>query len=54
MVRVDEELRHQRELMQQGFALMEKRMEQVDKALREDNVTETNSGASFGRGGGWP
>ena len=25
MVRVEEELKHQRELMQQGFALMEKR-----------------------------
>jgi predicted RNase H-like nuclease (RuvC/YqgF family) len=31
MVRVEEELKHQRELMQQGFALMEKRFEQVDK-----------------------
>ena len=31
MVRVEEELKHQRELMQQGFALMEKRFEQADK-----------------------
>ena len=35
MVRVEEELRHQRELMQQGFALMEKRFEQVDKRFEE-------------------
>jgi len=31
MLNVEEELRHQRELMQQGFAMMEKRFEQVDK-----------------------
>ena len=31
MLKVEEELRHQRELMQQGFAMMEKRFEQVDK-----------------------
>ncbi len=31
MVRVEEELKHQRELMEQGFHLMEKRFEQVDK-----------------------
>nr|VFK44449.1 MAG: hypothetical protein BECKSD772F_GA0070984_11804 [Candidatus Kentron sp. SD]VFK49462.1 MAG: hypothetical protein BECKSD772E_GA0070983_11812 [Candidatus Kentron sp. SD] len=31
MVRVEEELRHQRELMKQGFELMEKRFEAVDK-----------------------
>ena len=31
IVRVEEELRHQRELMQQGFAQMEKRFELVDK-----------------------
>ena len=31
MVRVEEELRHQRELMREGFAQMEKRFEQVDK-----------------------
>ncbi len=31
MVRVEEELKHQRELMEQGFRLMEKRFEQVDK-----------------------
>ncbi len=32
MVRVEEELRHQRELMEQGFRLMDKRFEE----LRED------------------
>jgi hypothetical protein len=31
MRKVEEELRHQRELMQQGFAMMEKRFELVDK-----------------------
>jgi chaperonin cofactor prefoldin len=31
MLKVEEELKHQRELMQQGFNLMEKRFEQVDK-----------------------
>ncbi len=35
MVRVEEELRHQRELMEQGFRLMEKRFEQVDKRFEE-------------------
>ena len=35
ILRVEEELRHQRELMQQGFALMEKRFEQVDKRFEE-------------------
>ena len=31
MVRVEEELKHQRELMREGFAQMDKRFEQVDK-----------------------
>ncbi|NBC15563.1 MAG: hypothetical protein GVY09_19910 [Gammaproteobacteria bacterium] len=31
MVRVEEELRHQRDLMREGFAQMEKRCEQVDQ-----------------------
>ena len=31
MLKVEQELKHQRELMQQGFDLMEKRFEQVDK-----------------------
>ncbi|MCL7928596.1 hypothetical protein [Halomonas llamarensis] len=35
MVRVEDELRHQRELMQQGFQLMEKRFEQVDKRFEQ-------------------
>jgi hypothetical protein len=35
MVRVEEELRHQRELMRQGFEQMDKRFEQVDKRFDE-------------------
>ena len=35
MVRLEEELKGQRELMQQGFALMEKRFEQVDKRFEQ-------------------
>ena len=35
MLKVEEELRHQRELMQQGFAMMEKRFEQVDKRFED-------------------
>nr|VFK52932.1 MAG: hypothetical protein BECKTUN1418F_GA0071002_10158 [Candidatus Kentron sp. TUN]VFK63152.1 MAG: hypothetical protein BECKTUN1418D_GA0071000_11997 [Candidatus Kentron sp. TUN] len=35
MVRVEEELRHQRELMKQGFDLMEKRFEQVEKRFEQ-------------------
>jgi len=31
IVRVEEELKHQRELMMRGFEMMEKRFEQVDK-----------------------
>jgi len=31
MVRVEEELRHQRELMREGFAQADKRFEQIDK-----------------------
>ena len=37
MVRVEEELKHQRELMNQGFELMEKRFEQMDKRFEEIN-----------------
>ncbi|MTW21266.1 hypothetical protein [Allochromatium palmeri] len=33
MVRVEEELKHQRELMLQGFEQVDKRIEQVDKRL---------------------
>ena len=39
MVRVEEELKHQRELMQEGFAVMARRFEQADRRfeeLRED------------------
>jgi hypothetical protein len=35
IVRVEEELKHQRELMEQGFALMEKRFDQVDKRFEQ-------------------
>lgn len=35
MVRVEEELKHQRALMQQGFSLMEKRFEQIDKRFEQ-------------------
>ena len=35
IVRVEEELKHQRELMEQGFKLMEKRFEQVDKRFEQ-------------------
>jgi hypothetical protein len=35
MVRVEEELRHQRELMQQGFERVDKRFEQVDSRFDE-------------------
>ena len=34
-VRVEEELKHQRELMQQGFDNMDKRFEQVDKRFEQ-------------------
>ena len=33
MVRVEEELKHQRELMREGFEQVDKRFEQVDKRL---------------------
>jgi hypothetical protein len=35
MVRVEEELKHQRELMRQGFEQMDKRFEQVDKRFEQ-------------------
>jgi chromosome segregation ATPase len=35
MVRVEEELRHQRELIREGFVQMEKRFEQVDKRFEQ-------------------
>ena len=35
IVRVEEELKSQRELMKQGFELMEKRFEQVDKRFEQ-------------------
>jgi hypothetical protein len=34
-IRVEEELKHQRELMQEGFKQMEKRFEQVDKRFEQ-------------------
>lgn len=42
IVRVEEELKSQRELMKQGFEAMEKRFEQVDKRF-EDIRADTNS-----------
>jgi hypothetical protein len=35
MVRVEEELKHQRELMRQGFEQVERRFEQVDKRFEQ-------------------
>jgi uncharacterized membrane protein YccC len=35
MVRVEEELKHQRELMREGFAQVDKRFEQIDKRLEQ-------------------
>jgi hypothetical protein len=35
MVRVEEELKHQRELMRQGFERMDKRFEQVEKRFEQ-------------------
>ena len=35
MVRVEEELKYQRDLMQKGFEMMEKRFEQVDKRFEQ-------------------
>ena len=35
MVRVEEELKHQRELMREGFEQVEKRFEQVDKRFEQ-------------------
>jgi predicted nuclease with TOPRIM domain len=34
-IRVEEELKHQRELMTEGFRLMDKRFEQVDKRFEQ-------------------
>ena len=33
MIRVEEELKHQRELMQQGFAMMDKRFEEMQQQI---------------------
>ncbi|CAA9890807.1 conserved hypothetical protein [Candidatus Methylobacter favarea] len=35
VIRVEEELKHQRELMSEGFRQMEKRFEQVDKRFEQ-------------------
>jgi hypothetical protein len=35
MVRVEEELKHQRELMREGFVQMERRFEQIDKRFEQ-------------------
>lgn len=34
-IRVEEELKHQRELMTEGFKLMEKRFEQIDRRFEQ-------------------
>jgi len=45
-IRVEEELKHQRELMMTGFAQMEKRFEQVDKRFEQvDKQLEKQSQA---------
>ena len=63
MVRVEEELRHQRELMREGFAQMEKRFEQIDKRFesvqqdirnlqqRMDSFMRWSFGVTIGVGG---
>jgi len=63
MVRVEEELRHQRELMRDGFAQMEKRFERVDKRFesvqqdirnlqqRMDSFMRWSFGITIGVGG---
>ena len=38
MVRVEEELKHQRELMREGFAQVDKRFEQIDKRLEQQRL----------------
>ncbi|MDO9105092.1 MAG: hypothetical protein Q7U57_09045 [Methylovulum sp.] len=38
IIRVEEELKHQRELIQQGFDLSNKRFEQVDKRFEEMRI----------------
>ena len=35
MVRVEEQIKHQRELMRQGFELMERRFEQIEKRFEQ-------------------
>jgi len=40
-IRVEEELKHQRELMLEGFKQMEKRFEQVDKRFEQMHVETT-------------
>ena len=63
MVRVEEELRHQRELMREGLAQMDKRFEQVDKRFesvqqdirglqqRMDSFMRWSFGTTVGVGG---
>ncbi|BCG64691.1 MAG: hypothetical protein methR_P2482 [Methyloprofundus sp.] len=52
-IRVEEELKHQRELMQEGFKQMEKRFEQVDRRFEsiqgemDKRFTETNRRLDF-------
>ena len=56
IVRVEEELKHQRELMMQGFEQMNKRFEQVDKrfeilTLRIDRFMVWSFGITMAVGG---
>jgi len=48
MVRVEEELKNQRELMNRGFEMMDKRFEQVDKRFEQvDKRLDELSGRMF-------
>lgn len=49
IVRVEEELKAQRELMQQGFAAMEKRFEQVERRFEEMNRRFADSARHINR-----
>jgi hypothetical protein len=48
IVRVEEELKHQRELMKQGFALMEKRFEQMDRRFEQIDRRSEQADDRFG------
>jgi hypothetical protein len=48
-IRVEEELKHQRELMLEGFKQMEKRFEQVDKRFEQVDKRFEEMGRRFDR-----